>query len=296
MGRKVGSFGSFKTVGADQTVTFTQNEIPSRGLVALHIGAFKSGAGLSDIGLAPGAMKRIKLKAGNRPIIDIPAERLIAYMERFSLANKSYGESAVEHATNDFSYHFTLPLHFLDTADEDIADLCQFPANSPATLEIETGGNMETGTTIGVAWTVTDTAPAFFPLLLNQKLNFGASATRQRSIVHQDGVLRGIGIPYSELGRLEIWQDGELQFDAQGLASSGSFECNLIAETQGVHAPYPTDVIANGDHLFVGIDNGIPVRRGEGTVLYADTGASWATTGPDDEITVYSVVPLNAAA
>lgn len=295
--RTINQYGTTKLIGPNDTAIFTQSEIPSRGLVSLFIGLRKSGAGLSDIALEQGELKRIRVKAANRPIIDVPAERWIAYLERFSMSSKTYGESPVTHAADDFSYHFPIPLHFLDDDDEDVQDLCQFPANAPLTLELISGANMETDTQVSVGWMTTDAEPAFFPLVLNQKLNFGASATRQRAEIFQDGVLRGIGIPYAHLARLELWQDGDLKFDMSGLGSS-SFPCNMIAESQGVSAPYPNDVISNGDHIFLkdGFDNGIPIRRGEGTVLFADTGSSWPTSGPDDEVSVYSVVPIRSAA
>lgn len=199
MGRWTNFLGSGKAIGAGavQTITFTGNDLPGSGMVALHFATQGAVAATTAI---QHVMARLRIKADSTTIFDVNLAHYQAWMQRFSQAN--YTPSIVGSVQR-----WTVWLNMFDIVDDDLADVCQFPKGAVPTVELTTAATVTAGT-VFAGWTITDQPAAYYPVLIGQQMNIPAAAVNQSFPITEPGMLRGYGLNTVGLDRTRLELSG----------------------------------------------------------------------------------------
>lgn len=247
---------STKVTAATTTVTFTPQDLPTRGIVALHF--LFTGAGMTF-----GDLSRIRVKVGGATLWDVSGTHLIQFIARFS-------RGRVVPAAGDTT--FTLPFYLPDQENEDAADVSQLPAG-PTTVELVIGAGGAAGT-VQVAYTLSTVAPQVYPVLLESNLNIAASASGAGYPLDEVGVVQAIGINSVGLTRLQVILSGHKRVEIEGTA--------LLGETQ---RQYDAQA-ATTDPRFIKLPGPESALSGASRLIL-DTAAGWAGAANDFSLFAY---------
>jgi len=270
--------------GASSVYTYTSSDIPGPGVLA-YVFRIK-GVALSTGGkFGSGGIERVRLKAGGSTIIDANFEAIRAWVRRFSYAQlDEFGAAAENEAA-------ILPLYFMDGQNDKERFACGFPLGRQVTLELIGSATAPTlSPTLSVGWMLSlRQQPVYFPLYLEQGVNWNASQNNNRYELRQEGVLRAITVPEKGLTRFKVHQNG---LDVlQGSMQGSIFEANLLQQIQALESyQAPAGAAAQSQrHVCLRLDTGEPLQIGR-SYLEGDTSATWDIGAPDNVATVYTIV------
>ena len=251
MTRKTGSTGATKAIAASAVLSYNSTEIPSDGLLALHVSMSGAGGILGGTGLT-----RVIIKAGGESIFDVPAGHLIAWIQRFSRATIALVDGT--------SVQFTIPFNRPDAASEALADVVQFPPGKSFGMDLQFGA-AGTGT-CHVAWTYTDDVPAqFTPSLLCEPMGIPASSPGKHYAFEEPGEIVGITHNAANITQFRVVLGRDTIFDEIVLNSS-------LSEMQRIDGG-----AANNGIMCRKVNAGRNAPSGSSYVRLA-TGGSWAGT------------------
>jgi hypothetical protein len=277
--RRVEYRPSMTTLAASTTYTWTESEIPTRGLRALLFSINQGSAGAGGDFFGATGVERIRVKVGGATIIDASYKTLRAWVKRFSYAQKDTMTGA---ATDRI---FCLPFYFMDGQNQAEQDKCGFPPGAKITVEVVTGTAVLNSPTLTIGWILSDQPVEFYPMLLDNFLNYSASSGAQVTSLRQAGILRAIVIPTKGLSELVIRQSGLELWLVKGGNSSTQGE--LVAAAQMLEQ----GSYSYGEHHALRVDSGRAMPPGDSS-LRITTGSDWQPSSPDNSYAVYSIVPV----
>jgi hypothetical protein len=265
MTRKTSNFGSTKAVAASGTCIFTGAEIPSDGLLALHISMSGTGGVLGGTGLL-----RVRVKRGSEYIIDIAAQYLGAFLQRFSS-----GKVTITQGTTT---RFTIPLNLIDAPTNAQADVCQYPPGENFTLELVFGA--AGAAVVEVNYTYTDDVPAlFYPRLYGTVVPVAGTTTQGVWPISEDGEIRGLGLVLAGLDRLQLVLGREIVQDISNV--QGGFLESQWLDNGG----------ATTNPAWLRVDAGRNAPSGSSSIK-----AGMTSYGAGNEYNLWAIVPLKGAA
>lgn len=268
MARRQDYNGQAKTIAATsvQTLSWTQSEIASAGVVAYHV--VMTGAN-NDLG----AITRIRLTANGQSIFDLTPAQLIAYANFYS-----GGEILMSTADS----RFTIPLAMLQAFGPDRQDVCQFPAGAQVQLDITTDNSTSAGNAF-VGWTETNIDAQLYPRLLSSQMNIGASVALGRFNFGETGNVRGLFLPHTGLQTLRAYIGGREVFEGPGPDFLGATTGDMLAEFARLYGAGQDPAVP---FLPVTINEPAPITS---SYVELQTGSGWGGTG--NELTVYATAP-----
>lgn len=226
MGRTIGWNGSAKTIAATtvQTLTWTSSDLPSTGLVALHLCFLAAGNILSDI-------TRLRWKAGGVTIGDCTVDQLRSFIEATSPGNYAPATSAQA---------ITIPFYDLLQPTRDMQDMQQFPAGQPCTVEVTLGSGSAAGSAL-IGWTQNnDIRPVYYPRLLSSATGLPVSVSNGRVPFTELGEFRGFSLSTVGLNRVRCVAGGTELVNVSGVQTNGGDlfnEANRLAGVQTITDP-----------------------------------------------------------
>jgi hypothetical protein len=261
-------YGSARTIVATtvQTLTWTQSEIPSAGVVAYHVEM--TGAG-NDLG----ALTRIRVLFNGQPFIDMTPVQLIAYFNTF-------GRGVPLLAATDT--RFTIPLCLLDAFGPDAQDVSQFPVGGQVQIDLVTDASTADGTAF-ISWTETNIAPQVFPRILASQMNVAASVALGRFAFGDPGNVRGLFLPHVGLQRFRAVIGGRQVVNAPSLDYLGVATGDGLAELSRLWGAGQDPTVP---FIPITINEPAPIT---GSFVELQTGAGWA--GVANELCIYSISP-----
>lgn len=270
--------------GASSVYTFTSSDIPGPGVLAYFF-RVKGGATTTGGKFGSAGIERVRLKAGGSTIIDANFEALRAWTRRFSYSQLDQFASAGENETA------VLPLYFMDGQNDKERFASGFPLGRQVTLELIGSATAPTNSpTLTVGWMIAlQQRPLFYPMVLEQGLNWAASQNNNRYEVRQEGRLRAITLPEKGLSRIKLHQNG---LDVlQGSMQGAIYEGNMLQASQALesYAALAGGASQSQRHVCLRVDTGETLEIGR-SYLEGDTSATWDTTSPDNVCTVYTIV------
>lgn len=290
-----------ETIAASTTVTFTSAKVPGANVVAYHFG-------MTGAGNTFNAIDRIRVLANGVPFYDISAAMYRAWIQRFTRgrvhypANTAIANLAAVAGTAVDWRRFTIPFYFLDREKSEEADVCQFPVGALPTIQIVFNANAVAGS-IFASWTQTDVPPLAWPKLYGNQMNIAASNVNGRYPFSEDGIIRGLGLETTGLGRLRVSLNGRQVYHNQGQPATSATVTEdmmtLESEMLDGGASYAMQVATAGvdnsieDPAWIKLTTGDDATPG---LSFVELGTLAAWSGVSSELGVYAVVPYAKAA
>lgn len=301
MGRIVDYQAAPQTIAASTTVTFPSALIPGSGVIAYHIA-------MTGAGNTWNAIDEIQVLANGVPIYQIATGLYRGWIQRFTNGRIAYPPNGAvppppsAAATPVDWRRFTIPFCFLDREKSDEADVCQFPVGAQATVKLLFNANAVAGNAF-ISWTETDVTPRCWPKLYNSQMNIAASNVNGRFAISDDGILRGIGMETTGLGRMRLMLNGRQLIHNQGqpVTSATVTEDMMLLEQEMVFGGRSYAGLAGtafSDNSIVDptwwkLTTGDDATPGRSFVELT-TLAAWS--GVSSPLGIYSVVPYKDAA
>jgi hypothetical protein len=278
--RRIAYRPSATTLAASTTYTWTENDIDTRGLRALHFAVNRGSSVGGDFFGATG-IETIRVKAAAGTVFEASYKHYRALLKRLSYAQKDTFDGA--------SRVLTLPFYFPDGQNQAEQDASGFMPGGKLTLEVVTGTAVANSPTLHIGWTTSDQEQKFFPMFIQYFLNIGVSAGATLYNLRQAGILRGVTLPTQGLSEAVLKQRGNELWMVKGhnVATEASMVDAVEQLESGSHA--------FGEHHFLRVDSGLPMPPGDSS-LRITTGSAWQTTQPDNSVGVYSLLPVGASA
>ena len=230
-------------------VTFSSPNIDSDRVVSFLVDCNPAGAAAPN---PISGITRVRVKAGSDTIWDFTIAQLRALIQRFSRSNFPLLTTATR---------FQIPFYHLDKHGDARYD-AHFPIGKKATVEITFGAAAVAGTCQMGAVLVNEYGPEYTKYL-GQFLNWAVGpVTNQGFTVTQKGILRGITVPTTGLGRLQMKLGGEMRFDGSAAIFLESDQMQNIGTLVD-----PNTLKIHG-----------PVRMIDGDYILGDTLAAWVAT------------------
>lgn len=271
--RTFGYNGSGKTIAASSTVTFTQNDMPSTGLVKLIYVSGPAANIISDI-------TRIRVKAGGSTIYDLTSTQLTNFITAQSKANAAdYQAAAVQQLVIPFC-DLTRP--YLDEQDQQ-----QFPYGQPPTVEIVYGAGGAAG--VGyMGWVLSNQRPRYYPRLLSSAHGIAATAVNGRAPFTDPGEFKGFSVATGTYGtpllnRVRCVVNNQELLNLPG-GLLGTVTGDMLGEAQRTENGGAPTTTADPAWLF--FETGMPANPGVSYIELDQTGA--AASG---EICIYGRSP-----
>jgi hypothetical protein len=249
-----------------QSLVFTQADIPSEQVVALHF-VFQ-GAG-NDLGM----VERIRVTANGSSIINCDRPSLIAWVNTFSR------DKALMQATDT---RFTVPLNLMDAFGPDAQDVCQFPRQAAIQIELQTDSTTGAGRCF-CGWTETDIDGQLFPKLLGSQMNIPASAANARWNFGDAGIVKGIYFDHAGLQRAKVTVGGRQAIEGPSLDYQGVVTGDMLAEFMRLEGAGQNPTVP-----MQRIDLEVPAPISS-SYVELETGGGWG--GVSEEATLYSLAP-----
>jgi hypothetical protein len=259
-------YGSGRTIAATtaQTLTWTQSEIASAGVVAYHVELTGTNNDL-------GAITRIRVNMNGQPFVDITPAQLISYFNTF-------GRGVPLLALTDT--RFTIPLNLLDAFGADEQDVCQFPVGAQVQLDLVTDASTSAGSAF-VSWTETNVRAQVFPRLLASQMNIAASVALARFAFGDPGNVRGLYLPHAGLQRFRGLIGGRQVVNAPSLDYLGAATGDGLAEIARLWGAGQDPAVP---FIPITVNEPAPIT---GSFVEIQTGSGWA--GVANELVVYAI-------
>lgn len=283
-----------KTVAANGVATFTNQEIPSGKLTALHFAM--TGAGNSFA-----AISRFRVKANGQTIMDTTPAFLRAWIQSMTNGRIVYpaanSADALGGGTATEFRRFSIPFCDLSKTTREEQDLCGFPRNANITVEFQFNGSAVAGN-IFAGFSLSEMEPAFYPKLVSQQMQIAAGATNTRFSFSDEGFIRALGLNSIGLNRLRAVISGMQVFHAQGQATASA---TFVTDSLAVEAEQLWNRLTDIANATAGvpttfynpfvwkINANLPASAGNSFVELATDGTNWA--GANNELLIYSQVP-----
>lgn len=270
-GRTANTQGAAKPIAAAtaQQIVWSGNDLESNGVVG-YVAVFDGATNAFD------DVARIRVKSNGVSVWDVDAAHYASYLQRISFSN--YAPAAAD----QFVY---IPLNILDAATDRLADTCQFPANTQATVELSMKNTVVAGSAF-VGWVKTAVEPLWYSRFFSSPLNVAGPVTTYTFPFAEQGLIDAFTLNTVGLVKAELWLSGQLVLNLPGAA----FGAAIGDMFRALQIPYNATTLTNP--ICQKVNLGLPAQAGNSKLVVSAT-AGWLAT---NEFGVHSIVPQVKAA